>query len=380
MPNPIGQYRPLPTGNAQQDLAWKIAFDDIYALRDMVANIQVPAVPSFQEIARQLQLGGVAPINVTGLAGTGNILYGPYELRPFGSNAGTIYIESSRNGVNSTVPYPVFRWSGAAWTAIEGRFARNQAQLTTLTATLTANDANLTVDVLDFGHLMAWNGTGLNYADPSDPPGRVVGFLVDPLGNAANGWAFCNGANVSYLLPDGSTSNVTLPDFTGTNNAFALWANTSSSLINAPVAPVLTMNSYTPTGSIGGSNTFTPSGNVASTFTGDALAAHAHDAPIGDSGDFLTTYTLNVNGNGANYTAISKVVSAADSTANITSRRTSAVSGGTASGNVASTFSGNSNTVNGSSFTFTGNAATLTGSISNNGTPRSWQLRPFFRR
>lgn len=322
------QYRPTQTGNAADDLAWKNAFDFIYDLKTQVRQIRIAlpsgsngevmpiSVPSFQQISQQLQQGGISPLNMTGLAGSQQIFSGPHQQRvsnfPPGAYANDLFFETDR--------LALYLSNGAAWGLVRGRFNQNQNQIAALG--LGSGDNGMLVYVADFAHLLSWNGTAFNYAD-ADVPGRIEGFLVDPAGN---GWALCNGANTTYLQANGTTANITLPDLTSnaTRAAFLLFGNNANATLNAPVVPA---------------------------FTGSALATHVHDAPIGDSGNFLTTYTLNVNGGGGNYTAISKIASLADTTANITAQQTNAVSAGTPAG-----------------------------TISNNGTPQSIQLRPWFRR
>lgn len=246
----------------------------VYQLRNQqkaVAATIPPPAPTLQEIQQALQTGGAHPINITGLPGvaqqpqpsvsvttalgnannsanqfayianknalyfsTGNnwtlivsITQGTFEARWSGNatDTGAFYIESSRNNVASVVPYPLFRWNGTAWIAERGQFARNQANLATLTATLGANDAGLTIDVLDFGRVLSWNGTGTAYADPNDPPGRIAGYLVDPVGN---GYVFCNGTNTTYLAANGSAVTVTLPDASTTKTWYMEFGNNAS--------------------------------------------------------------------------------------------------------------------------------------------------------
>lgn len=322
------QYRPGKAGNAATDLAWKNTWDFLYALNNSVKEIRIalPAgangevmpvsIPSFQAISNQLQKGGLAPLNTTGLTGIQQVYSGTHQQRvanfPPIAYPNDLFFETDRTALYFS--------NSINWSLVSGRFNQTQNNLTGLGLGLP--DAGMLVFVSDFGHLLSWGGSAFNYAD-ADVPGRIEGFLVDPPGN---GWILCNGTNTTYLLGNGTTTNVTLPDLTSNASraAFLLFGNNANATLNAPVVPV---------------------------FTGNALAAHAHDAPIGDSGNFLTTYTLNVNGQGANYTAISKITSVADNTAGVTSQETSAVSAGTPAG-----------------------------TISNNGTPQSIQLRPWFRR
>lgn len=275
------EFRPNPTGNTAQDELNHRAFSYLYELRSML-NKQAaapPQPPNPVVVNRMVSAGGAGQISLQGLSGRAsstspqpsvlagthaarlaaqpqlytnglwvetdrqNALYystgggwnlievagfGTYEARwaDLGPNdSGALYLETSRNNVSSVVPYPLFRWSGTAWTATRGIFARNQNAVAALGGTLTANDTGFQVDVLDFGRILQWSGAAFNYADPNDAPGRISFFLVDP---PANGWVFCNGTNSTYLQGNGTTANITLPNASGANQFFLLGSNNAN--------------------------------------------------------------------------------------------------------------------------------------------------------
>ena len=141
------------------------------------------------------------------------------------------------------------RWTyisdGAHWDWIAGEYGRTQTQIAALGATLGASDVGALVDVTDYRHVLQWNGAGWNFFDPSDGPGSITGFLVDP--SPAVGWHLCDGtAAVPYLKSDGTLGTLNLPNLVGI--PAYLKFGTAAGAINAPVAPLLTMASYTPAG------------------------------------------------------------------------------------------------------------------------------------
>jgi hypothetical protein len=268
---------------------------------------------------------------------------------------------------------------------LEGWFARNQTQISTLSATLAANDVGARVDVLDFNHISAWNGTA--WARAPEDSEHSDSFHMFASAPSEPGWQICDGSNVSFYNYDGSTSNRTLPNTIAGNGgvpAYPRFETAYSAAIVGAASPSLTMDPYTPTGNISGTAniSYTPGGTIASVFAGDVLGAHAHDAPISEAANGLLASILNVNGSGGSYTALASVVTAANN-ATVQALKTSAVSAGTPTGNVTSLFTGNAAnfTVNGNNFTFTGNTATLTGNISLPGDPvNHWRSILYYRR
>ena len=77
---------------------------------------------------------------------------------------------------------------------------------------LTPAQAGTLVNVTNFGHLLRWNGTNYEWG-PGDPgSGYIAGFMSAP---TQQGWHICDGSTVNQLNSDGSTTSVTLPDYTG---------------------------------------------------------------------------------------------------------------------------------------------------------------------
>lgn len=298
-----------------------------------------------------------------------------------------------------------YRHDGASLKYIEGVQRGNLAGL----PTLNADDTGYLYDVADYDHLLRWEGAAWNWGD-HDRSGRIESFLVDP--DPTTGWALCNGGATDKLNYDGSVSAVTLPDLTSTaaKAGYLKFGATASATVNAAVAPSLTMNSYTPAGSVsapaftgsavnsdlvsGG----TPAGTVAwpagvPVFSGGALANHSHNLPFGykAGGQFYVNTASSIS---SSLGCDVYLTTTANSQTQDYTMISTANSGGTPAGSVAwpagvPTFSGtalsthqHSVTAAGtnSAPTFTGTPATLTGTVSATGEPRNIVLRPWFRR
>lgn len=269
------------------------------------------------------------------IEGTGQ---GSFEIRWTGLNAsdsGMNWIETSRNNIASTAPFPLYQWNGSNWNFRAGEFYRNQSDLATLAGTFAANnssngnDLGARVNVTDFAGQLQWttanNANGWAWG-PDDCRMHGMGPIlaeVDP--SPTTGWQLYDGSNnVTYLQSTGNTGTVNLPNLSGggAGNSAFLESGQVNSGINPAVAPILTMNSYTPQGTVpAGSNVTTNSANAVTSVTGVI-------GLIVTQGNFVTT-----------------------------------VSGGGGGG-------GNLN----------GTPVTLTGNISNNGQPASLVRRAWFRR
>lgn len=221
---------------------------------------------------------GLAWVLIIGINAIGSGL-GSFESRWTNLNnndAGAFWIETSRNNVAGLPPFPEYRWDGNMWDFISGSFYRNQNQLTVLQNTFAANNSNngndvgALVNVIDYHHQLQWTATTANNNTtfawawgPQDDLRAGEGPIfreVDP--SPLTGWQlYAGNNNVTYLKSDGTTGNVNLPNLSGNNagNTAFLEAGSVNVGIIPPVAPVLTMNSYTPTGTIsgGGGGSFT---------------------------------------------------------------------------------------------------------------------------
>jgi len=164
--------------------------------------------------------------------------------------------------------YLVRRWTGSAWVLVEagGRYKRTQSQLAALAATLGADQAGLEVEVTDYAHILRWTGTVWERS-PSDPEHSDT-FHMAGAAITETGWHACDGASrgVSYLKYDGSLGTRDLPNLAATP-AMPKLGSTYSATVAAAVAPALTMNSYTPLGTVAAPsltmNSYTPAGTVA---------------------------------------------------------------------------------------------------------------------
>lgn len=152
-----------------------------------------------------------------------------------------------------------------------GTFAQNTgAQINICTQSgfpaLNAANANTFIYVSDFAHWIFWDGSTPVFAD-----GGNDYYAIAPTVPASVGWAEVNGATVNRLNPDGTTTPKVLTDVTGTPAFLRVGAGADT--LNAPVAPALTMNSYTPAGSVTPAGNTTPLGAIsAPIFTGTPQA------------------------------------------------------------------------------------------------------------
>lgn len=215
----------------------------------------------------------------------------------------------------------VYQWHSTAWAYVSGTCRRTQAQLATLAGALGTNDAGLLVEVTDYRHVLRWTGTGWSWGPGEDGRHDIVALPVDP--DDAIGWQLCDGSTVAYLKGDGTTGNFTTPDLTSAaNKAAYLKLGDAVSGPDAAVAPTFT-GALDTTSSVSAG---TPAGAVAvgnNTGTGVAAGAGSLASPQGHS--HAATFTGNA-------------------------------------------LAGHTHTV------------TPTGIISDDGEPRNYELRPWFRR
>ncbi len=206
------------------------------------------------------------------------------------------------------------------------------------------------VYVSDYFHMLYWNGAataftdgGSNYYIVADENPAIGGLL------AGGGWVPVDGSvGVTYLKADGTLGTRGLVNTVGT--PAYLKVGIGASTLNAPIAPTLTMNSYTPAGTIStptfSGSTFTPSGTISSTFTGTPQTFTATAAtPVGIVDAFTAPNPY------------------------------------TPAGSVSSTFTGAGGTPTGTISTpvFTGTPATLTGTISATAEPENLYSRLWYR-
>lgn len=212
------------------------------------------------------------------------------------------------------------------WLYAWGVWRRTQAQVAGVG--FGTADARCRIYVTDYDHFLKWSGAAFGWDDGEQGSGMgPVYWEVDPTGV---GWHLYNGATVSYLNADGTTSSVALPDLvTAPGQAAYLKAGGTPSGPNAAVAavitgntadagagsitgtistPTLTMASYTPAGTVsapaftGGSNNTslvsggTPAGTVsAPTFTFVSDSATNNTFTVGGAVTAITTIT-NITG------------------------------------------------------------------------------------
>jgi hypothetical protein len=233
------------------------------------------------------------------------------------------------------------------WVWCSGEYARTQAQLAALAATLTTTDTGLLVNVTDYAHILQWSGSAWTWGPGESGSGYFQDFAIAPTGS---GWHACDGSTgIKYLKADGTTGTITVPN-TASTPAYRKSASTYSATISSAATPTVTIGAITPGGTISAPtltmNSYTPAGSVTGavgtpTFTGTPAA--------------LTTNL---------FTPAALATPALTSLAGSTSSYTP--SGSISTPPFVGSFSGTPATLTGtvSAPTFTGNSVTPTGTIS----------------
>ena len=186
--------------------------------------------------------------------------YGSFENRWTGlgpPDSGMTWFETSRNNINSTAPFPFYRWNGNHWNFINGAFYRTQTQLVILAATFATNNSRGGVDdgaivyVVDYQHQLQWINANAGFTwGPGDDGRAGEGPIFRELAPTTPGYHLYDGTNnVTYLNANGNYSFINLANLqAGSSNNTYTYPNTfivagaNASGINPPVFPVLVGN------------------------------------------------------------------------------------------------------------------------------------------
>lgn len=111
---------------------------------------------------------------------------------------------------------------------------------------LTTENDGLLYFVTDYGHLVRWNGSTLQwqFAPGDNGPGEITGFAFAPLA-PSSWWQLCDGSATTYLTVGGTlgTGNFTTPNLTGSPSYLKFGAAYAG--IAGPTAPGATMSGST---------------------------------------------------------------------------------------------------------------------------------------
>lgn len=147
---------------------------------------------------------------------------------------------------------------------------------------LNASNKGLLFYVTDYHHLCLWNGTAWVIVD--DPPGTFIESAVDP----GTGWQLCNGGATTYLVAGASltTAAFTTPDeTTAPSGVYHKSIAAYTGVINAAVAPAFSGTPATLTGSVSApvftgdtdtSGNDSGTGTVVAAGVGTTVATHTH--------------------------------------------------------------------------------------------------------
>lgn len=89
----------------------------------------------------------------------------------------------------------------------------DQANIAKFTTQLGRQDTGVLIWVPTFNHILRWTGVAWQFAPGDTGSGYVATFFFDPPN--ADGWALCDGSNVTFLKSDGTTGTALLPNTPG---------------------------------------------------------------------------------------------------------------------------------------------------------------------
>ncbi len=279
------------------------SIEEITALR-LQETAKKSDIPTMKQISDALRSSGVAPLILSGLPGSGgaSILIDTWaNLPPAPSRPiGDLFWASDR-----TVLYMVQAVSGAnTWVYTTGTARTTLAGIITGLGT---NDAGFLNFITDYSHTLRWSGSAWTWAPADDGSDYYRMYENAPSGFGASAWQVCDGSIVARLNPDGTTTNVTVPNLTtaaylkGGTAAAAVAAASGRTTSDSAGTPAGTNSAPAFTGTPGTTgndgdvgvniasagatlvalnphtHTFTPAGTVAApAFAGNALAGHDH--------------------------------------------------------------------------------------------------------
>jgi len=189
--------------------------------------------------------------------------------------------------------------------------------------TLGPQDVGKLFYAVDFDRTFRWTGYAWVNAPGEDPQCEIRFFSGDQ--DPGLGWHLCNGATITRSKNDGTTINVTVPDYT------------TSAYIKAGIAASIGPNAAA--GASSSDSAGTPAGTISTpTFTGSALGTHAHELPFVFSGSNLILCTS--FSTGANRTMVTTFLGAGTS-GSLAVEKSNTISAGTPAGTISTpTFTG----------------------------------------
>jgi hypothetical protein len=251
------------------NLAGRVDVPTDHAIRELYASVQglnveqgkikkqIKAIPSVDQIRKDLQAGGSSPLNVQGLLGKLSQPQTPIVSTGGGGDPpispsdalrldGELLIVNGQLYVYSTTPYPgswvsvsssiivdthanrIANFPGANfptgalffesdrrvlyiiisanWTYLGGVMVTTQSGIPN---DLGTHDTNFVVSVTDYNHNLIWGGSSWGFAPGDGGSGYQV--LWTTSGPTWNGWHLCDGSTVNYLKPDGTLGSQALP-------------------------------------------------------------------------------------------------------------------------------------------------------------------------
>lgn len=267
-----------------------------------ITRAQVTQAVDSTSIAKNLQAGGLSPLNVSNLIGHlaqpqlagvpqvaalpaansplaqegalvrfNGLLYffdqsrDPGVWKPVGA-VGAIILGTHAQRVSGTYTPPSAYPDGAIfyetdrkllyvvntgfWDYLSGVYIIAYASIAALEATLTNHDTGLRVHINNFDHTIKWGGTTAKWGwDVGDMQGGYRQDCAVAPDNVETGWQICDGTATTYLkITAGvlSTPAFTTPNITG-NPSYNKLGAAYTGTINVPTAPTLSGSTATGT-------------------------------------------------------------------------------------------------------------------------------------
>ena len=161
----------------------------------------------------QLQATGNYPLNLQDLLpetlGVASILQDTHAVRVADFNpaeyaVGTLFYETDR-----TVLYYIN--DSNLWAYLTGIM---RTVLASLPGDLGTSDAFFMFEATDYSHVLEWQGSAWTWGPGETGNGtEVSSFVRAPADAGVNAWQVCDGTTVAVLNQDGTTSNITTPDY-----------------------------------------------------------------------------------------------------------------------------------------------------------------------
>ena len=215
-PNP--NWRPPLSGNDHRtDEAIRIAFDNLFYLRDRITQVAstIPApAPTIAQIQSELQVGGGYSLNLTGLLGTPSsstsFTQGLYSIRP------SVTVADNNKLFYATDQSALYAVIAGVWTWVAGLMFGTITPDTR--PTLLSSDLGFTFLATDTVQLYIWKGAAWVIPKITETQLTLADNTTDDVTTAKHGFVPKSTNDVTKYLQDGNPPNWVEPDHTQISN------------------------------------------------------------------------------------------------------------------------------------------------------------------